>query len=62
MSNIRKCPNCIQSASESYRQGYNDAMKLSQDEIIKAQQLRPIQFIVPENSIQQQLSEIKTSD
>jgi len=55
MSNIRKCPNCIQSASEAYRQGYNDAMGLFQAEMIKAQQLRPIQIIVPENSVQQQL-------
>jgi len=47
MDNIRKCPNCIKEASEAYRKGYSDAMKLYQDEILKASQSRPIQFIVP---------------
>jgi len=55
MNNIRKCPNCIQSASEAYQKGYADAMKLYQDEILKASQSRPIQFVVPENSVQQPL-------
>ena len=57
MNNIRKCPNCIQSASEAYQQGYADAMKLYQDEILKASQLRPIQFVVPKDCVQQQLSD-----
>jgi len=56
MINIRKCPNCIQSASEAYRQGYADAMRLYQDEILKASQSRPIQFVLPENTVQQSLS------
>ena len=50
MNNIRKCPNCNQSASEGYRQGYADAMKLFQDEMLKASQSRPIQFVLPENT------------
>ena len=56
MNNIRKCPNCIQSASEAYQRGYNDAMKLFQDEILKASQLRPTQFVLPVNYTQQPLS------
>ena len=55
MNNIRKCPNCIQSVSEAYRQGYVDAMELYRDEILKALQSRPIQFVVPENSMQQRI-------
>lgn len=56
MNNIRKCPNCIESASEAYQQGYADAMKLYQDEILKASQSRPIQFVLPENYVQQSIS------
>ena len=56
MNNIRKCSNCIQTASESYRQGYADAMKLYQEEILKASQSRPIQYVLPENYVQQPLS------
>ena len=51
MSNIKKCPNCIEAASEAYRQGYADAMKLYQEEILKTSQSRPIQIVVPENDL-----------
>lgn len=34
---------------ERMKQGYEDAMKLYRDEILKAIQAIPIQFVVPEN-------------
>jgi hypothetical protein len=48
-----KCDNCIRYASEAYQRGFNDAMKLYHDEIIKAAQSRPIQYILPKNYRQQ---------
>jgi hypothetical protein len=49
-NNIRKCPNCAEVESEAYRQGWNDAMKLYQDAIIKARDSRPMRYILPKGA------------
>ena len=50
MDKIQTCPNCYRLATEAYKKGYADAMALTEKEIVKAQQSRPIQIVVPKDA------------
>jgi flagellar biosynthesis/type III secretory pathway protein FliH len=47
---IRNTPGYRIGYEEGYNEGYNKAFEVFREELIKAQQLRPIQILVPKDS------------
>lgn len=42
----RSCPNC----AEAYREGYQEAWKQFEKQLLEIQERRPVQIIMPKNS------------
>lgn len=52
LNNIVKCPNCGKERYEGYKQGYNDAFKLFEKEMINIYQNKSIQYILCTDNVQ----------